>query len=527
MPVRSSWPVKTFAVLAVAVSDDPSAARNKGRLGPYPRGKFDPAFEAAAFALQKPGDVSEPVLTRFGYHVIRLEGRTPARQQTFDEVRAQILAEMRQKYVADARDTTISAIRGDPRLEVNQEAVDALVVKVDFPALPGSPPQGSRACSGATGKAVRRPQRRMRAPVSPPPGSFAFGRQGGSCYPPADEGPDPDRRRRAGADRRRGALRGRDAPQPRAVRQLLPARAHDALSRQRHRPRVGAAPSAGAARRLPLRLHDDLSRRELRRDELSALRRGRAVAVARRAGRAAARDGQPRQLRRADPQGRVSARARRLRVGRGHAHAAVRGLPRRARRARRLRRARALRRAADRGAAVARARDRADRHRAVPRRAAGVHPRRRARARAGADDPDVPDADPVSADARARAACGPGSRPIRSAGSSTACATRCSTAGSRCNGATPWRSRSRSRCSSAGAGCFGGCRRTSRTSCDAGRDRAAAAPRRRRQGLRESRLARRPGAPRLGPAARARRGARLPRARRRRASSCGAANRSA
>lgn len=130
-----------FAVLAVAVSDDPSAARNRGRLGPYPRGKFDPAFEAVAFTLQKPGDVSEPVLTRFGYHLIRLEGHTPARQQTFDEVRAQILAEMRQKYVADARDTTISAIRGDPRLEVNQEAVDALVVKVDFPALPGSPPK--------------------------------------------------------------------------------------------------------------------------------------------------------------------------------------------------------------------------------------------------------------------------------------------------------------------------------------------------------------------------------------------------
>ena len=130
-----------FAVLAVAVSDDPSAASNKGRLGPYPRGKFDPAYEAAAFALQKPGDVSEPVLTRFGYHLLRLEGRTPARQQTFDDVRAQILAEMRQKHVADARDTTISAIRGDKRLEVNQEAVDALVVKVDFPALPGSPPK--------------------------------------------------------------------------------------------------------------------------------------------------------------------------------------------------------------------------------------------------------------------------------------------------------------------------------------------------------------------------------------------------
>ena len=127
-----------LAVLAVAVSDDPSAARNKGRLGMSPRGRYDPAFEAAAFALKSPGDISAPVLTRFGYHVIRLEARKPETQQTFDEVRGQILVDMRQKYVSDARESTLAAIRGDSRLQVNQEAVDALVVKVDVPPLPPS-----------------------------------------------------------------------------------------------------------------------------------------------------------------------------------------------------------------------------------------------------------------------------------------------------------------------------------------------------------------------------------------------------
>jgi peptidyl-prolyl cis-trans isomerase C len=127
-----------IAVLAVAVSDDPSAARNKGRLGPGPRGRYDPAFEAAAFALKSPGDLSAPVLTRFGYHVIRLEGRKPESQQTFDEVRGQILVDMRQKHVSDARESTIAAIRGDSRLQVNREAVDALVVKVDIPPSPPS-----------------------------------------------------------------------------------------------------------------------------------------------------------------------------------------------------------------------------------------------------------------------------------------------------------------------------------------------------------------------------------------------------
>ena len=141
-----------FTALALAMSDDPSAARNAGRLGSNPRGKFDPAFEAAAFALKNPGDISEPVLTRFGYHVIRFEGRKPARQQTFDEVRAQILDEMRQKYVNDARESAISAIRTDRRLQVNQEAVDALVLTVDIPPLPASPPKVAAPVAAPPGK---------------------------------------------------------------------------------------------------------------------------------------------------------------------------------------------------------------------------------------------------------------------------------------------------------------------------------------------------------------------------------------
>ena len=77
-----------FGALAQEVSDDPSAARNKGRLAGMTRGKTDPAFERAAFALKNPGDVSEPVLSQFGYHVIRLEGRKPARPRTFDEAQS-------------------------------------------------------------------------------------------------------------------------------------------------------------------------------------------------------------------------------------------------------------------------------------------------------------------------------------------------------------------------------------------------------------------------------------------------------
>ncbi len=134
-----------FGVLAQQLSDDPSAAKNRGRINGVTRGKTDPAFEQAAFALKNPGDLSEPVLTRFGYHVIRLEDRKPPRQRSVIEAQQQIIAEMREKYVTDAREAAVSGIRSDSRVQVDQEAVEALVVKVDFPPLPNAAAPAKRA----------------------------------------------------------------------------------------------------------------------------------------------------------------------------------------------------------------------------------------------------------------------------------------------------------------------------------------------------------------------------------------------
>lgn len=117
--------------LASEISEDPSASRNGGRLENMKRDQLDPAFTRAAFALAKPGDVSEPVLSRFGYHVIRLESRTPAVQRTFPEVKDEIIAELRRQYVDQRRNERLAAIRNDPQILVNQPAVDALVRRAD------------------------------------------------------------------------------------------------------------------------------------------------------------------------------------------------------------------------------------------------------------------------------------------------------------------------------------------------------------------------------------------------------------
>jgi peptidyl-prolyl cis-trans isomerase C len=124
-----------FPALAKELSEDPTATSNGGRLSWFPRGTMDPAFELAAFGLRNPGDLSEPVLSSFGYHIIRLEGRKPARQPQFDEVKVKIIDEMRTNYVNEKRDALVGGIRSDPRLEVNKEAIDALMVKSSSPSI--------------------------------------------------------------------------------------------------------------------------------------------------------------------------------------------------------------------------------------------------------------------------------------------------------------------------------------------------------------------------------------------------------
>jgi len=78
-----------FAELAKANSQDPGSAAKGGDLGFFGRGLMDPAFEKAAFAL-KPGEISEPVRSRFGLHLIKLSDIKPGRVKPFEQVRAEV-----------------------------------------------------------------------------------------------------------------------------------------------------------------------------------------------------------------------------------------------------------------------------------------------------------------------------------------------------------------------------------------------------------------------------------------------------
>lgn len=78
-----------FATLAKTESDDVGSGSNGGDMPPFRHGQMVPSFEAAAFAL-KPGELSEPIKSQFGYHLVLVVSHS-----TFEEVRGDVESRMK------------------------------------------------------------------------------------------------------------------------------------------------------------------------------------------------------------------------------------------------------------------------------------------------------------------------------------------------------------------------------------------------------------------------------------------------
>ena len=84
-----------FGELAKKHSDDPGSGSQGGSLGQFPKGTMVSAFEATLDKL-KINEVSKPILTPFGYHIIKLESIEEKRIKTIEEVREQIIETLKE-----------------------------------------------------------------------------------------------------------------------------------------------------------------------------------------------------------------------------------------------------------------------------------------------------------------------------------------------------------------------------------------------------------------------------------------------
>ena len=118
-----------FATIAKEKSIDPGAA-NGGDLGFFGKGMMVAPFEEAAYALTEIGQVSEPVQSQFGWHIIKLEEKRESAPPTFEQVASQL----QQQLLMTTFDGTVAKLMEGVTIDIPDAALDAAVKAQSEPA---------------------------------------------------------------------------------------------------------------------------------------------------------------------------------------------------------------------------------------------------------------------------------------------------------------------------------------------------------------------------------------------------------
>lgn len=111
-----------FEDIARAVSIDKATAKNGGDLGFFSKGQMVPEFENAATAL-KAGEISGPVKTPFGYHIIKVTDKKSGPVVDFDKVKGLITQKLNADRQKEVFDSFIDELKKNYKVEINKDAL--------------------------------------------------------------------------------------------------------------------------------------------------------------------------------------------------------------------------------------------------------------------------------------------------------------------------------------------------------------------------------------------------------------------
>ncbi len=110
---------ESFIKAAKEKSTGPSGSQG-GDLGYFEQGQMVPAFNDAAFALSV-GEITKlPVKTEFGYHLIYLEDKRPAKKSSFKDVRAQIENRLKQERFEESMEAKLKSLKKNAKITYNK-----------------------------------------------------------------------------------------------------------------------------------------------------------------------------------------------------------------------------------------------------------------------------------------------------------------------------------------------------------------------------------------------------------------------
>jgi peptidyl-prolyl cis-trans isomerase C len=105
-----------FTKLAKELSEEPGASESGGDLGFFPKDRMVPEFAEVAFA-QNVGDISKPVKTQFGWHVIKVTDKKEAGTAPFDQVKEQVVSYLKSTSQREAVQAVLNKLKESAKIE--------------------------------------------------------------------------------------------------------------------------------------------------------------------------------------------------------------------------------------------------------------------------------------------------------------------------------------------------------------------------------------------------------------------------